>query len=142
MIRSGSRVIPEHPRARDLRRTPREPGQPLLATLLLYLDADWAREWDAETLFLDGPTGTGVFVRPRGGRAVIMDQDVTHRISTPSKVSARTLATRGRALCAAVCSRAGGEPRQGEGSLAGGDRWSLSPGVLGSFRGGRGGRAG
>jgi len=59
---------------------------PLFATLLIYLDADWRREWDAETLFLDAPTGTGVFVRPRGGRAVVMDQDITHRISTPSQV--------------------------------------------------------
>lgn len=59
---------------------------PLFATLLVYLDADWRREWDAETLFLDAPTDTGVFVRPRGGRAIMMDQDVTHRISTPSQV--------------------------------------------------------
>ena len=59
---------------------------PLFTTLLIYLDAEWRREWDAETLFLDAPTGTGVFVRPRGGRAVMMDQDVTHRISTPSQV--------------------------------------------------------
>lgn len=66
--------------------TPREFGKPLLATLLIYLDAEWSTQWDAETLFLDGPTGTGVFVRPRGGRAVVMDQDITHRISTPSQV--------------------------------------------------------
>lgn len=59
---------------------------PLFATLLVYLDAEWAREWDAETLFLDPPSGTGVFVRPRGGRVLMMDQDVTHRISTPSQV--------------------------------------------------------
>lgn len=60
---------------------------PLFVSLLLYLDAEWQREWDAETLFLDPPSGTGVFVRPQGGRAVIMDQDVTHRISTPSQVN-------------------------------------------------------
>ncbi|CAN0299464.1 unnamed protein product [Hapterophycus canaliculatus] len=63
-----------------------EPGMPLFATLLIYLDSDWRREWDAETLFLDAPTGTGVFVRPKGGRAIMMDQDITHRISTPSQV--------------------------------------------------------
>ena len=62
---------------------------PLFTTLLIYLDVEWRREWDAETLFLDAPTGTGVFVRPRGGRAVMMDQDVTHRISTPSQVGHR-----------------------------------------------------
>ena len=65
---------------------------PLFATLLVYLDADWRREWDAETLFLDAPTDTGVFVRPRGGRVVMMDQDVTHRISTPSRVGDGILA--------------------------------------------------
>ncbi|CAM9963172.1 unnamed protein product, partial [Ectocarpus fasciculatus] len=62
---------------------------PLFTTLLIYLDADWRREWDAETLFLDPPTGTGVFVRPRGGRAIVMDQDITHRISTPSQTAER-----------------------------------------------------
>ncbi|CAN0488873.1 unnamed protein product, partial [Ectocarpus sp. 12 AP-2014] len=69
--------------------TNRRPGMPLFATLLIYLDADWRREWDAETLFLDPPTGTGVFVRPRAGRAIVMDQDVTHRISTPSQTAHR-----------------------------------------------------
>lgn len=42
-----------------------EPGCPLLVSLLLYLDLDWDRSWDAETLFLDEPTDTGVFVRPK-----------------------------------------------------------------------------
>ncbi|CAN0069334.1 unnamed protein product [Pylaiella littoralis] len=69
--------------------TNREPGMPLFATLLLYLDQDWRREWDAETLFLDPVSGTGAFVRPRIGRAVVMDQDITHRISTPSQTAAR-----------------------------------------------------
>lgn len=30
-----------------------EPGQPLLVSLLLYLDDAWPRDWAAETLFLD-----------------------------------------------------------------------------------------
>lgn len=42
------------------------------------------RMWDAETLFLDLPTDTGFFVRPGKYRAVLMDQDVTHRVSAPS----------------------------------------------------------
>ena len=37
------------------------------------------REYDAETLFLDTATDTGVVVRPKPGRAVLMDQDVLHR---------------------------------------------------------------
>ena len=30
-----------------------EPGQPLLVSMLLYLDDQWTRDWGAETLFLD-----------------------------------------------------------------------------------------
>lgn len=67
----------------------RDPGKPLLFSLLLYLDAEWSREWDAETLFLDTQTDTGVLVRPRRYRAVLLDQDVTHRLSPPSKVAQR-----------------------------------------------------
>ena len=37
------------------------------------------RDYDAETLFLDTATDTGVVVRPKPGRAVLMDQDVLHR---------------------------------------------------------------
>ena len=61
-----------------------EPGKPLLVTLLVYLNEEWERDWAGETLFLDGGTDTGVFVRPRAGRAVLMDQDVLHRVSAPS----------------------------------------------------------
>jgi len=67
----------------------REPCKPLMATALLYLDEAWPNEWDAETLFLDDRTGTGVFVRPRAGRLVMMDQDVTHRVSAPSPLADR-----------------------------------------------------
>ncbi len=51
-----------------------EAGRPLLVSLLLYLDRAWPREWDAETLFLDSDTDTGILVRPKCGRAVLMDQ--------------------------------------------------------------------
>ncbi len=51
-----------------------EPGRPLLVSLLLYLDAGWPRDWAAETLFLDDGTDTGIVVRPRPCRAVLMDQ--------------------------------------------------------------------
>ena len=43
----------------------REPGRPLFVSLLLYLDDAWPRDWDAETLFLDGQTDVGLVVRPR-----------------------------------------------------------------------------
>jgi hypothetical protein len=49
-------------------------GQPLLVSLLLYLDTKWPRQWDAETLFLDDDTDIGIVVRPKCFRAVLMDQ--------------------------------------------------------------------
>jgi probable phosphoglycerate mutase len=63
----------------------REPGKPYWVTLLLYLNDGWPKHWDAETLFLDLPSDTGFFVRPGKYRAVLMDQDVTHRVSAPSQ---------------------------------------------------------
>lgn len=66
-----------------------EPGQPLFFSLLLYLDATWPRENNAETLFLDTPSDTGIFIRPKPCRAVLMDQDIVHRLSTPSQRAAR-----------------------------------------------------
>ena len=39
-----------------------EPGQPLLASLLLYLDDQWPRDWGAETLFLDDEVGAACFL--------------------------------------------------------------------------------
>lgn len=64
-----------------------EPGRPLLVSLLLYLDIKWPRQWDAETLFLDDDTDIGIVVRPKCFRAVLMDQDILHRVSTPSQVA-------------------------------------------------------
>lgn len=61
-----------------------EPGKPLLVSLLLYLSHDWPRHFDAETLFLDCAEDVGVIVRPKPYRAVLMDQDVLHRLSPPS----------------------------------------------------------
>ena len=51
-----------------------EPGKPLFFSLLLYLNPSWPRNHDAETLFLDSSTDTGIMVRPRPGWAVLMDQ--------------------------------------------------------------------
>jgi probable phosphoglycerate mutase len=84
----------------------RERGKPLFVSALLYLDAHWPDEFDAETLFLDPPSGAGIFVRPRRGRVVLMDQDVTHRVSPPSARAGRpryslVWKVRARAGCAA-----------------------------------------
>mmetsp|Transcript_11050 Transcript_11050/g.27900 ORF Transcript_11050/g.27900 Transcript_11050/m.27900 type:complete len:344 (+) Transcript_11050:177-1208(+) len=61
-----------------------EPGKPLLVSLLLYLNDTWPRHFDAETLFLDCSEDVGILVRPKPYRAVLMDQDVLHRLSAPS----------------------------------------------------------
>eukprot|EP00887_Chlorella_sp_A99_P001233 scaffold14.g1233.t1 len=61
-----------------------EPGRPLLASLMLYLNPAWERDWGAEMLFLDAGSDAGVHVRPRPCRAVLFDQDVLHRVSAPS----------------------------------------------------------
>ncbi|MEW5307344.1 MAG: hypothetical protein WDW36_009748 [Sanguina aurantia] len=65
----------------------REPSKPLFVSLLLYLNDSWPRELDAETLFLDSATDTGILVRPKKYRAVLMDQDVLHRLSAPSRLA-------------------------------------------------------
>jgi probable phosphoglycerate mutase len=59
---------------------------PRFVSALAYLNGPepWDPSLDAETLALDPGTGTGVFVRPAPGRVVLMDQDVTHRVSAPS----------------------------------------------------------
>eukprot|EP01134_Creolimax_fragrantissima_P008319 CFRG8319T1 len=65
----------------------RTPGKPYFVTLLLYLNHEWDDDWGAETQFLDLRTDTGFFVKPRPYRAVLMDQDVTHRATAPSSLA-------------------------------------------------------
>eukprot|EP00039_Didymoeca_costata_P032481 m.37995 g.37995 ORF g.37995 m.37995 type:complete len:400 (-) comp9380_c0_seq4:2789-3988(-) len=67
--------------------TNREPGKPYFVTLLIYVNNSWRRTWDAETLFLDLDSETGVFVRPGKYRALLMDQDITHRLSVPGRAA-------------------------------------------------------
>jgi hypothetical protein len=57
---------------------------PRLVSIIVYLASTWRLNEHAETLFLDGATDTGVCVRPRSGRMVLMDQDIMHRVCTPS----------------------------------------------------------
>ena len=67
----------------------REPGKPLLVSLIVDLNDAWKLDFDAETLFLDPATGTGVIVRPQPGRCVLMDADLLHRLSPPSRAAGR-----------------------------------------------------
>ena len=67
-------------------------GKPLLVSLLVYLDERWCKEWDAETLFLAEEAGVGLLVQPRPGRAILMHQDVLHRVSAPSLTACAAMA--------------------------------------------------
>jgi probable phosphoglycerate mutase len=65
----------------------REPGKPYFVTMLIYINEGWPTGWDAETFFLDMESDTGFFVRPAQFRTILMDQDITHRMSAPSKLA-------------------------------------------------------
>jgi probable phosphoglycerate mutase len=67
----------------------RQPGKPLLVSVIMYLNESWPENFDAETLFLDPGTQSGVFVRPVPGRCVLMDQDLLHRLSAPGRAAGR-----------------------------------------------------
>ena len=66
-----------------------EAGKPRLVSMLLYLNSTWPLANGGETVFLDSASDTGVAVRPRPGRVVLMDQDVLHRVSAPSAAAKR-----------------------------------------------------
>jgi hypothetical protein len=66
-----------------------EAGKPRLVSMLLYLNSVWPLANGGETVFLDSASDTGVAVRPKPGRVVLMDQDVLHRVSAPSAAAAR-----------------------------------------------------
>ena len=66
-----------------------EPGKPLLVSLIVYCNPAWQSDWDAETLFVHEGSGAGLCVHPRPARAVLMHQDVLHRVSTPSMLAKR-----------------------------------------------------
>lgn len=64
-------------------------GKPLFVSLIVYLDAEWRPEWAGETLFAEHDRGVGLAVQPRPGRAVLMHQDVLHRVNAPSPLARR-----------------------------------------------------
>ena len=62
----------------------RAPGSPRFITALVYLSAEWRwPDWGAPTKFLDPPSGEVLEVAPAPGRVVLMDQDISHAVSTP-----------------------------------------------------------
>lgn len=64
-------------------------GKPLLVSLLVYCNACWQEDWQAETLFVHDSRGVGFLVQPRPARCVLMHQDVLHRVSAPSRLAQR-----------------------------------------------------
>ncbi|GMI03873.1 hypothetical protein TrRE_jg9637 [Triparma retinervis] len=66
----------------------RSKGKPRLMTLLVYLSGRWDEGWGAGTEFLDTPTGSVYATSVRPGRCVLLDADVTHRVTNP-KVGGR-----------------------------------------------------
>ena len=65
-----------------------EPGKPLFVSAIIYPNETWQEgEWGAETHFTDKDSGVGAMVAPRPGRVVLMDQDVTHRVSPPTRAA-------------------------------------------------------
>jgi hypothetical protein len=60
-------------------------GRPRFVSMLIYLSDEWNAElWGAPTRFLDIPTDTFTDILPRPGRAVLMDQDVSHTVVAPN----------------------------------------------------------
>jgi probable phosphoglycerate mutase len=65
-----------------------EPGKPLFVSAIIYPNETWKEdEWGAETHFTDKDSGVGAMVAPRPGRVVLIDQDVTQRVSPPSRAA-------------------------------------------------------
>jgi len=65
-----------------------EPGKPLFVSAVVYVNSEWnENDWGGETHFMDVGSGIGATVRPRPGRVVLMDQDVTHRVSPPTRAA-------------------------------------------------------
>jgi hypothetical protein len=104
----------------------------------------WTPGMDAETLFLDPGTGTGVFVRPAPGRVLLMDQDVLHRVSTPSQSAGKPRYSLVLKLCFYPKDGRGGSGGGigGENIGGGGGGGSGSSGGGGGGGGGEGGGGG
>ena len=62
----------------------RQTGKPRFMSCLVYLNNEWDDEaWGAPTRCLDTPTNQEYNVRPKPGRCVLMDQDISHKVVAP-----------------------------------------------------------
>lgn len=64
-------------------------GKPRFMSCLVYLNEEWKKEWGAPTRFLDVATDTSVDILPVPGRIVLMDQDITHKVTAPNQVAGK-----------------------------------------------------
>ena len=73
----------------DVRRLrQRRARQALFVSAVVYANLVWDEDaWGGETHFVDVGSGVGALVCPRPGRVVLMDQDVTHRVSPPTRAA-------------------------------------------------------
>jgi len=53
----------------------------------VYLNERWLPEWGAATVCLDPPTAGTLHVQPSPGRVVVMDQDVSHKVTAPTEAA-------------------------------------------------------
>lgn len=64
-------------------------GKPRFMSCLVYLNNEWNEEWGAPTQFLDVATDTPVDIIPQPGRIVLMDQDITHKVTAPNQAAGK-----------------------------------------------------
>ncbi|GMH93030.1 hypothetical protein TL16_g12516 [Triparma laevis f. inornata] len=61
--------------------------KPRFVSALVYLNEDWKEEWEGGTEFLDLPSEETYKTRVKPGRVVLLDSDITHRVTTPNKLA-------------------------------------------------------
>jgi hypothetical protein len=59
--------------------------KPRFISALVYLNEEWKPEWDGGTEFLDPPTSETYTTQVEPGRVVLLDSDITHRVTTPAE---------------------------------------------------------
>ena len=64
-------------------------GKPRFVSALVYLNEEWEEEWGAGTDFLDSPSNEIYTTTVRPGRVVLLDSDVTHRVTRPKKAAGK-----------------------------------------------------
>ncbi|KXZ52552.1 hypothetical protein GPECTOR_9g596 [Gonium pectorale] len=112
----------------------RELGRPLFVSVLLYLNESWPEDYHAETLFLDPETQLGIFVRPVPGRVVLLEQDLPHRISAPSREAPGPRYSLVWKLVLVPRQEAGVPSAQRDGHGGGGDGGVAGPGGAAAFQ--------